>query len=250
MKTSYTPTSDGSYTLFSSRYNQNYHSTKDGALSESLIKHIEPAFEIFKDSNSLNILDICFGLGYNTLATLYYVKKNNLDIKIKIFSPELDGKLISSLESFLYPKEFEPFIHIVKTLIKNKYYEDNSFCITLYIGDAREYIKNLDTKIDIVYQDAFSSDVNKELWTLEYFKLIRDILSDSAIITTYSIATPVRLSMYENNLHIYEYKTKFNRKTTIASTFDISEYLDLKYIDMELKKINNPQARALIDNIT
>ena len=33
-------TSDGSNTLFSTKYNQAYHSIKDGAIQESLQKHI------------------------------------------------------------------------------------------------------------------------------------------------------------------------------------------------------------------
>ena len=66
---------DGSNTLFSKEFNEPYHSTKDGALHESLEKHVKPAFGIKKGQESLTILDICFGLGYNTFATLYYIKK-------------------------------------------------------------------------------------------------------------------------------------------------------------------------------
>jgi tRNA U34 5-methylaminomethyl-2-thiouridine-forming methyltransferase MnmC len=67
-------TGDGSNTLFSKEYNEHYHSTKDGAINESLYKHIIPAITHHKDKKSLKILDICFGLGYNTLATLHYNK--------------------------------------------------------------------------------------------------------------------------------------------------------------------------------
>lgn len=244
----YKKTNDGSYTLFSSAYNQNYHSEKDGALSESLHKHVLPAFSIFQNKKQITILDICFGLGYNTLATLFYIDTHHLDMEVKIFSPELDGDLILSLQNFEYPKEFEPYKKIIVELIQNNTYKDEKREITLFIGDARKYIKDLDTKIDIVYQDAFSSDVNYELWTKEYFADIRKLLSDDAIITTYSIATPVRLSMYENDLFIYEYQSIVKKRSTIASCKKLDN--NLKYIDMEKKKINNPTAKALVDNIT
>ena len=248
MKKNYTKTEDGTYTLYSKEYNQNYHSTDDGALSETLYKHIVPMFEVFKTKKELHILDICFGLGFNTLSTIYFAKLNNFDMKLHFYSPELDNVLIEGLEEFLYPKELEPLKYIINALVKEKYYKDENIEVQLYIGDARQYIKKLDAKIDVVYQDAFSSDVNKELWTKEYFADIVKLLSEEALLTTYSIATPVRLSMSENNLKIYEYKTKIKRKSTIASTSDISEIIDVRYIDMEKKKINNPEAKPLIDN--
>ena len=113
------------------------------------------------------------------------------------------------------------------------------------IGDAREYIKNI-SNIDIVYQDAFSSDVNKELWTKEYFSDINNILSNKALITTYSIATPIRLSMSENKLNIYQHILPNNRKATLSSNYEINNE-SLKYIDMQKKIINNPSAKALRD---
>ena len=74
---------DGSFTAYSKEYDEHYHSTKDGALNESILKHVLPAFKIKKNLEEINILDICFGLGFNTLATLYYHKKKLSYFKIK-----------------------------------------------------------------------------------------------------------------------------------------------------------------------
>ena len=73
-------TKDGSNTLFSKLYNQHYHNPDDGAINEALSKHIIPAFTFHKDKRELNILDICFGIGYNTFSTIYYCLQNNLDV--------------------------------------------------------------------------------------------------------------------------------------------------------------------------
>ena len=100
---------DGSFTAFSSEFQEHYHSTKDGALHESLYKHVIPAFEHHKEKDELTILDICFGLGFNTLATLYYMRQNNIKKKVRIFSPEFDAELIASLKGFTYPDIFTPF---------------------------------------------------------------------------------------------------------------------------------------------
>ncbi len=70
------------------------------------------------------------------------------------------------------------------------------------------------------------------------------------MVTTYSIATPIRLSMSENGLYIYEYKRELKDKSTLAfKTKPTSNKLNdyYKFIDMELKKTRNTTAKALRD---
>jgi tRNA U34 5-methylaminomethyl-2-thiouridine-forming methyltransferase MnmC len=172
-------TNDGSYTLKNDKYNECYHSS-EGAVIESLYKHIYPAFDVIK-KKEINILDICFGLGYNTFLSILNRPK---DTKLNIFSPEMDEKLVRSLKNFTYPKEFEKIKHIIEKVSRDFYYEDNEVKIEVFIGDAREYIKKL-KNIDIVYQDAFSPKVNKELWTIEYFTQLKNLLNKEGVITTY-----------------------------------------------------------------
>ena len=125
---------DGSYTAYSKEYEEHYHSTKDGALFESLVKHVQPAFKLKEKQEEIHILDICFGLGFNTLATLWYYKQNSLSAKINIYSPELDASLVKSLNNFTYPKEFEEFKHIIQAIVEDGVYEDEKL---LYRGFFR-----------------------------------------------------------------------------------------------------------------
>ncbi|AXK47973.1 hypothetical protein CRU87_09580 [Aliarcobacter trophiarum LMG 25534] len=239
-------TSDGSHTLFSQKYNQHFHNTEDGGLSEALNKHIIPAFIYLQDKKEVNILDICFGLGYNSFATIYYILKNNLDIKINIYSPEFDLDLIETLKDFTFPKEFDEFKNIINELSTNQKYEDEKIKIEIFIGDAREYIRTFpENFFDIVYQDAFSSEVNFELWTKEYFSDIYKICKNNSIVTTYAISTNIRLSMYESGFYIYETRPT-KRKITLG--FKKEQMMIGKYIDMELKKIRNKDAKALFDS--
>lgn len=239
-------TTDGSNTLYSSKYKQHFHDVKTGAINESLLKHVIPAFEYFKNKDELNILDICFGIGYNTFTTIYYVQSQKLDKKLNIYTPELDLELVDSLLDFKYPKEFKTIKKIIQTLIREKKYKDESISIELFIGDARGYIKALDG-IDIVYQDAFSSEVNTELWSVEYFKDIFKATNNDCIVTTYSVATNVRLSLYEAGFQIYEIKPIGKKKQTIA--LKSKKDIEAKYIDMELKKQRNKEARAIYDKV-
>jgi len=236
---------DGSFTAYSKEYEEHYHSTNDGALYESLCKHVMPAFKVQQDKDEINILDICFGLGFNTLTTILFLKSKNIKRKVNIYSPELDIDLIKSLINFTYPKEFKEFEILISNLVEKGIFDDGFLHIELFLGDAREYIKTLPKKsFDIVYQDAFSPSANPALWTKEYFKDIRGIIKDDGVITTYSIALKTRLALYENGFNIYLNKGKNFRDATIAS---LSKLHSFEAVDMEHKIKCNPDIKSLSD---
>lgn len=235
---------DGSHTLYSHDFDEPYHSTKDGALHESLEKHVKPALDIKQTREELVILDICFGLGYNTFSTLYYIKKHKLKTKVHILSPEFDEDLVHSLEHFNYPKEYEEIADIIKAVANSLTYEDEQFRIDILIGDARESIKKIKQKIDIVYQDAFSPAHNPLLWTREWFEDVRAVCAEDAILTTYSTAAAIRLGLYENGFFIFVHRAEMMRYSTVASLKMLEGF---EYIDMELKKIRNTEARSMRD---
>jgi tRNA U34 5-methylaminomethyl-2-thiouridine-forming methyltransferase MnmC len=230
MKYELKKSADGTFTMYSYEFDECYHSLRDGAFKEAYYKHIEPAFSLVSKKR-LRILDICFGLGINTLTTLYYFfEKQNRVKHIEIFSPEFDIDLIKNLTNFSYPPKLLKYKDVIESLVKEGVYKNENIFIELFIGDAREYIKGL-RDIDIVYQDAFSPKKNPILWTVEYFKDIYNLLNEEGVITTYSIATPVRLALYEAGFYLYEKEIEGVKKITIAS----KRRLDLKEIDMFLK---------------
>lgn len=236
-------TKDGSWTLWNNRYAQHYHSKNDGAITESLYKHVYPALKHHETRDEIRILDICFGLGYNTFMTILQNIKSKNPKRITIFSPELDAKLVEALGNFCYPSILEPLYPMIKSLSKNSFYEDAYHKIEVRIENARDYIKTL-SHIDIVYQDAFSSNVNKELWSVEYFRDIIAILSQDAIVTTYSIATPVRLSMSEAGFYLYENKNN----ATSRATLGFVKKQNIPYaVDIDKKRANNPMAQSIKD---
>ncbi|MFT5835433.1 MAG: tRNA U34 5-methylaminomethyl-2-thiouridine-forming methyltransferase MnmC [Sulfurimonas sp.] len=235
---------DGSFTAYSKEYDEHYHSTKDGAMKESLLKHVLPAFKIKENQKEINILDICYGIGFNTLATLYYHKKHSLTSKLNIYSPELDATLISSLKDFRYPKEFDGFKHIIVELCEHGIYSDSDFHIEIFIGDAREYVREFEDKFDIVYQDAFSPSSNPMLWTLQYFLDIKNAMKKDGVLTTYSIALAIRLALFRNGFNLYLNSEEGIRASTVASRIKLDEFA---LVDMQHKIFCNPDAKPLMD---
>ncbi len=234
---------DGSYTAYSKEYNEHYHSTKDGALKESLQKHVIPAFELI-EKDEVNILDICYGLGFNTLATILYYRQNRPETKLNIYSPELDASLIKSLEYFTYPEEFLELQEIIVALSCEGVYKDEQLFIELFLGDAREYIQRFENFFDIVYQDAFSPSTNPILWTKEYFADIAKAMKKEGVLTTYSIAFKTRLALYENGFYIYLNKGEGYRDATLASQ---KQLLNAIVVDMEHKISCNPDIKSIRD---
>jgi tRNA U34 5-methylaminomethyl-2-thiouridine-forming methyltransferase MnmC len=250
-------THDGSTTLYSAEFDECYHSTRDGALHESLTKHIVPALTFQQDKDRLTILDICYGLGYNTLATLYYLDMHYPNKQVHILSPEFDEELVRSLREFDYPAQFDPLRSVIESISKQGYYTDSRWHIDIFFGDARDFLRQIQTpdsthsKFDIIYQDAFSPAKNPLLWTREWFADVRSVCADDAVLTTYSVAASTRMGLYENGFELYEYHPENSRKSLIASPNPLPDFSLLptpSKIDKELKIARNPNARSLRDS--
>ena len=235
---------DGSCTAYSEAYCEHYHSTKDGALTESLKKHVIPAFACFEDAPSLRILDICFGLGFNTLATLYHLRRNGISKRLEIVSPEMDEALVRSLNAFEYPEAFRPLLPVIDALSGTGRYEDETVKIEVLFGDARKLLPTLDTPFDIVYQDAFSPEQNPALWTKEYFAQIARLTRESSVVTTYSTALKTRLALHENGFKVYLNKGDGFRNATVASRRGLPLFAS---VDMAHKIACNPGVASLRD---
>ena len=235
---------DGSFTAYSAEFGEHYHSTKDGALQESLQKHVIPALLHVSDKDEVAILDICFGLGFNTLATLYYMRFHGIEKKLTIYSPEFDKELIASLRYFEYPAVFDEFKEIIYALATSGEYKSESLHVSIYLGDAREFLLTCKQKFDIVYQDAFSPSSNPILWTKEYFKDLKNLMKEDGILTTYSIALPIRIALHVNGFYLYLYQPQGCRSSTIASLKPLQGY---ELVDVGHKMRCNPDVKALSD---
>ncbi|NEQ98459.1 MAG: hypothetical protein F6K30_17355, partial [Cyanothece sp. SIO2G6] len=63
-------TADGSYTFFSSQFNEAFHS-RQGARLEAEQKFVGPAqLAKLAAGTTVCLIDVCYGLGYNTAAAL------------------------------------------------------------------------------------------------------------------------------------------------------------------------------------
>jgi tRNA U34 5-methylaminomethyl-2-thiouridine-forming methyltransferase MnmC len=226
-------TADGSFTFYSTQFNEHYHGLHDGAYNESLHKHVKPACDAILTQNpkKITILDICFGLGYNTLTTLSYLKEKNYQGNITVYSPEFDRELIHALRLLPFPKIYLPFFSLLHTLTHELYVKTDNIEITVINGDAVKFIENCDVKFDIVYQDAFSPKQNPLLWNEYYFQALDKCLHQNSVITTYSQAGAVRRTLFAQGYDLFEHQFSDNikmRPGTIASKSTYKNFTPIK----------------------
>ncbi|MDR1451766.1 MAG: hypothetical protein LBI57_05510 [Helicobacteraceae bacterium] len=208
-------TADGSFTLLSDRYNESYHSVKEGALRETLEKHVRPAFTYATIGESVRILDICFGLGYNSLCAIAVFGG-----KIEIIAPEMDRELIASLPNLPYPKMFDRLRPVIQKLSDDLYYEDERVSVKIALGDAAKLTQTMPGEFDVIFQDPFSYNKNPELWSARFFTDLYRLLKPTGVLTTYSASHKARTAMANVGFLLHTHPFTPNgglRKGTIAS---------------------------------
>lgn len=89
-------TSDNTISLYNTEIKDVYHSNI-GAYTEALNKYILPSgiLEYVKINNSVHILDVCFGLGYNSKVAVSEIWKINPSCKIKVTAIEIDPDVLA-----------------------------------------------------------------------------------------------------------------------------------------------------------
>lgn len=220
-------TQDGSDTCFNEKFNQAYHS-KFGAYREALEKHVlackipelarnlsDESFRKDSIPYKLKILDICFGLGYNSFVAIDEVHKINPELFVEVTGLENDIEILKKIPECKMPEEIKCLGALVTkglgdldtltpghrvTLLNEKNAD-----INLVLGDARETIKTLEANyFDAVFFDPFSPAACPELWTEEF---IRDVVSKAkpgAYLSTYSSARIVKDNFKKAGCEIFE----------------------------------------------
>ncbi len=122
-------TNDGSVGLFNPEVQDIYHSTY-GALTEAYEKFVIPSEldEFFKSHSNIKILDICYGIGYNSKSFLNYLLENNY----LNFSKKSNKKFCK--KNILSRTNIAPIYTYKNNLIKynDKIYNDNQNVTVAY----------------------------------------------------------------------------------------------------------------------
>ena len=207
-------TKDGSYSLRSLFFKENFHSLL-GAFQETKTKFIDPSdLQRFR-GKSLNVLDICFGLGYNSASLLNELIKQNS--YLNLYALEIDkNPLEYSLGNKYFMKLWHPKVKMIfESLHRDDHFEDQFLKCKILWGDARKKIDIIpsDNKFDLIYLDGFSPQKCPQVWTIEFLSKVTEKLNPQGYLITYSSSAAVRKTLRNLGLEIFTIKPPFNDRT-------------------------------------
>ncbi|MBT8042807.1 MAG: TIGR01212 family radical SAM protein [Pontiella sp.] len=210
-------TKDGSVTFWNKEYKEHYH-TPEGARLEAEEKYILPGkLQERLARGNVHVLDVCFGLGYNSLAAMEVAAGGSHAVrpgveasappKLAVTALEMDRRVVGVAAKDIQTMETDTFdwkdalsqLHANHSCLM-----PHASCL-LHWGDARYTVTQLEPgAFDLVFLDAFSTQRNSELWTVDFFCKLRAVMKPDAVLLTYCAAIPVRAGLIEAGFFVGE----------------------------------------------
>jgi tRNA U34 5-methylaminomethyl-2-thiouridine-forming methyltransferase MnmC len=188
-------TDDGSTTIRIPDWDENYHSTH-GAIQEAKHVFIKNGLDLFRNQDSISILEIGFGTGLNSfitfLETLNKEKVNYVGVEAYPISTEEIAQMnyVTELQASQYQEIFDK-MHTCDWESQQKITEN--FILT----KRKQFFQDIDDKeqYDLIYFDAFGFPLQPELWSEAIFKKMYDALLPKGTLVTYACRSSIKNAM-------------------------------------------------------
>ncbi|HEY9639314.1 MAG TPA: MnmC family methyltransferase [Coleofasciculaceae cyanobacterium] len=199
-------TEDGSFTFFSETFNETFHSLQ-GARQEAFLKFAQATDLVARSHHSpLRLLDVCYGLGYNTAAALETIWATNPDCQVEVYGLELDETVPQAAIAPALMAGWSPRVQeILQAIATQHQCHLPHLNARLLIGDARQTIQPLAQigfQAEAVFFDPFSPRRCPQLWTVEFFQQVARCLAADGKLATYSRSAAVRSALLTAGLSI------------------------------------------------
>lgn len=262
-------TGDSSVGLYSDEFDDIYHSAC-GALSEAYDKFIIPSDINSNKHNNINILDICYGLGYNTKAFINCYLNNNYkkleNKKINITCVDINSTFIK-LSPFIKTNQnyYDILFHHLYSFInknnlkKNQYNKIQKYFNHINIQPNQYKISDAVNELLILKlfekydSDFFNNDLAKILYSKNFKPFLRQNYINFAKFYQNWRINYLNGSSNRFNLHniYYQYLSKRYKLDYLDKLNDI---FNINFIDSDarnaVKDINNKYDYVFLDAFT
>lgn len=236
-------TRDGSPTVYSSQFDQHYHNP-NGAIAESRYVFFEQTDLLDKLSTSANIsiFEIGFGTGLNLMLLLDYYLSKNSQANITYFSVEGFPLKPETVNNFNYSDHLAyPEVHSRITDLfshfspgHNRFLLDDHITVHLFNGLFADLnFKEYDLQPSYIFHDAFSPDVNAELWTGDVFRQLKKFSAQDVILSTYCAASQVQGAMAWAGWKVGKTQGALGKREMILAALDADQIQNTKRINEE-----------------
>ena len=181
-------TTDGSHSLTSLYFQENYHSI-NGALEESRHVYIEAGLNYVLQQNKteVKIFEIGFGTGLNAYLTLVETQIiPSVSVKYCGIEPyPIEEEIFTKLN---YPEilnySADLFLQLHTQIPSSEYVKISENFSFSKIFSTVEAI-DIKEKFDLIYFDAFAPTTQPELWSEEVLQKMYDSLNSGGVLVTY-----------------------------------------------------------------
>lgn len=254
-------TKDGSSTLYSHIAKQHYHSN-GGAVTESKFVYFELSglLESIKNGSDISVLEVGFGTGLNFLILMDEYLKANSKSEIHFHSVEahpinsatfdilnydnyLDNKHLKNTLSPIY-ENLKPGLNTFKPLA------DKPVFLHFNVGWFKD-ITFTNLEADYIIHDAFSPNVNSELWSANVFRTLKNYASGNCILTTYCAAVVARAALSAADWIVTRGPGILGKRETTIASLNSAKLSDFKLLDSaKLKeRYNSGEFNALFSSV-
>lgn len=252
-----TPTQDGSLTLFDAGTHQHYHN-RAGAFTEALKNYVLPSniISTSQHESEIRLLDVCYGLGYNSWVLINTLLKERIQKNIKkpmaihINAIEANPLLFSLSTALLEQpcyhalqehcqKDFEQLTQAFDTIATAKENHhtvetpfENNLTVYWHIAtqDLRKVVPTLQQgAYELIFHDPFSPNKMPELWTSDLFKHYFSLLKPTGAMLTYSLAAAVRAGLLEAGFQLYKSEAVGDKAGGTLAFKDTPQHLEMLF---------------------
>tara|TARA_R110001599_G_scaffold150929_2_gene335250 strand:- start:119663 stop:120439 length:777 start_codon:yes stop_codon:yes gene_type:complete len=244
-------TKDGSSTLYSNTYNQYFHNP-NGSVSESKYVFFETSNvpDALVQNEEVTIFETGFGTGLNFLLLLDYSLSRECTSKVEFHSVEAFPISADEAEKLNYAsfsdfEELEPVLRNIFTDLKKgmniiKPLPDVDVTLFLFIGKFEDF-KGEGVQADFFFHDAFSPEVNEELWTKETFERLKELGKEDSVLSTYCAASKARAAMAVTGWKLAKARGALGKREMTIASLSENNLADYKRINEErlIERFNN-----------
>jgi queuine tRNA-ribosyltransferase len=192
-----------------------------------------------KTSGELVLFDVGLGAAANALASLHCAARVKDGRALRLVSFERELELLKyALKHAAQFSHFSGFETAIRELLENGRWQNQNLHWELRTGDFRETLPRETQKPHLIFYDPYSSQVNREMWTVDAFQALRaksrEASEGGTVLYTYSQATPIRVALLAGGFYVgHGISSGPKEETTQAATClnDLESPLAKKWFD-------------------
>lgn len=197
-------TADGSLTLFHQQIQESYHSLK-GARTESEYVFIQNGLDYIHQQlgiESILILEVGFGTGLNAILSLDYAKRQNCNVAYSAIEPfPVPNNIIQQLLANNGDLLAYPFLDMHHSPWEEWTTIDPSFSLLKSKIEIAAFDSQL--RFHIIYLDAFSPQNAPDIWTVEIFSKLYQLLELDGAMVTYCAKGQVKRDLKQVGFDVH-----------------------------------------------